>query len=186
MMERFPLLRSDGASAAVEMALVLPFLLALLFGSVELGNYFMSEHALEKQVRDGARYAARLTLKQPYNCTADPATVFADANASADIINVTETGAVSGTGFPRWDASYWARTCGQDPQTVTVSINCVTKGDIDTGGSGQTGIYTALDGDIPVVTVSARVKYLSVLSTLGFNATNLCMTAESKAAVQGI
>jgi Flp pilus assembly protein TadG len=183
-MKRLTMLRDQGASAAAEMALVTPLLLALLFGSVELGNYFMSEHALEKQVRDGARYASRLALSSSYSC---PDTVFADANARNDIINVTETGAVSGTGFPRWDASYWNRTCGSDTQTVTVNVSCVPKDDIDTGGSGNTGIYTALTGtNIPVVTVSARVKYFSVLSSLGFNAANLCMTAESKAAVQGL
>jgi Flp pilus assembly protein TadG len=185
-MNRLALLHANDASAAVEMALVIPFLLALLFGSVELGNFFMSEHALEKQVRDGAGYAARLALKNPYNCTADPSTVFADPDATTHIINVTETGAVTGTGFARWNPSYWTQTCGTDAQTVTVGITCVAKDDIDTKGTGQTGIYTGLDGDIPVVTVSARVKYLSVLSSLGFSAPNLCMTAESKAAVQGI
>ena len=41
------------------MALVVPILLVLLFGSAELGNYFMNEHILVKAVRDGARYAAR-------------------------------------------------------------------------------------------------------------------------------
>lgn len=172
------------ATAAAEMALVAPFLLALLFGSVELGNFFMSEHALEKQVRDGARYAARLSVAQNYSC---PDTVFADANADDDIINITKTGAVSGNGFPRWDPSYWARTCDGETQTVTVSFRCVAKSDVDTGGSGTTGIYTSLSGnDIPVVKVSGAVKYWSVLSRLGFNATNICLRAESEAAVQGL
>ena len=176
--------RDRDANAAVEMALVTPLLLALLFGSVELGNYFMTEHALEKQVRDGVRYASRLSLSDAYSC---PDTVFADANASSDITNVTETGAVSGTGFPRLSSAYWARTCGSDTQTVAVSVRCVAKTDIDTGGSGNSGIYTSLNGDIPVVKVSARVKYLSVLSQLGFNAaTNICLQAESESAVQGI
>src|SRR5690348_6628430 len=103
-MSRLPFLRDQSASAAVEMALVTPLLLALLFGSVELGNFFMSEHALEKQVRDGARYAARLPLAAAYSC---PNVVFADAGATNNIINVTETGAVSGTGFPRWAPSIW-------------------------------------------------------------------------------
>jgi Flp pilus assembly protein TadG len=180
-------LRDEGASAAVEMALVTPILLALLFGSVELGNFFMTEHAVEKGVRDGARYAARLPFAATYTCTSDPATVFADPGATNNIINVTKTGAVSGTGFPRLDASYWDRTCGTDTQTVTVSVSCVDKDNIDTENTGNTGIYTGLSGTkIPVVTVSARVKYLSVLGTLGFKTTNLCLNAESKAALQGL
>jgi Flp pilus assembly protein TadG len=182
-MERLLFLRDENASAAVEMALVTPLLMALLFGSVEMGNYFMSEHVVEKAVRDGARYAARLPLAAGYAC---PATVFADPNATNNIINVTKTGAVSGAGFPRLPAAYWNRTCGADTQTVTVSVACVQKTDIDTTNSGNTGIYTGLNGDIPVVTVSARVKYQSVLGELGFHATNLCLNAESKAAVQGL
>src|SRR5690349_20339670 len=172
-MRRLRFLRDQSASAAVEMALVTPILLAILFGSVEMGNFFMSEHAIEKQVRDGARYAARLPLAANYSC---PNTVFADPNATNNIINVTKTGAVSGAGFPRWDSSFWGRTCGTDTQTVTVSVSCVQKDDIDTENSGNTGIYTGLTGtDIPVVTVSARVKYLSVLGTLGIKRTNLCL-----------
>jgi len=183
-MKRLLFIGDQNASAAVEMALVTPILLALLFGSVELGNFFMSEHSVEKQVRDGARYAARLALAANYSC---PDTVFSDPNATNNIINVTKTGAVSGTGFPRWDPSFWTRTCGADTQTVTVSVSCVQKDDIDTGNTGNTGIYTGLTGtDIPVVTVSARVRYLSVLGTLGFKTTNLCLNAESKAALQGL
>jgi len=182
-MKRPLFLRDQSASAAVEMALVTPILLAILFGSVEMGNFFMSEHAIEKQVRDGARYAARLPLAAAYAC---PGNVFADANATNDIINVTKTGAVSGAGFPRWDSSFWDRTCTGDTQTVQVSVSCVKKSDIDTEDTGNTGIYTGLNGDIPVVTVSARVRYLSVLGTLGFKSTNLCLNAESKAALQGL
>ena len=47
------LLRDKRGNAAVEMALVTPLLLLILFGSVELGNYFMDEHTLVKAVRDG-------------------------------------------------------------------------------------------------------------------------------------
>lgn len=185
-MGRLSLIRDCGANAAVEMALVLPFLLAVLFGSVELGNLFMSQHALDKQVRDGARYGARLALTDTYDCSGGPSSVFADPDAVTHIIHVTETGAVTGTGQPRWDSSYWDRNCDNEQQTVTVSVSCVPKTDIDTENTGSTGIYTGLNGDIPVVKVAAKVRYFSVLSTLGFDATNICMQAESTAAVQGL
>ena len=45
-------------AAAAEMALVTPLLLVILFGAVELGNYFYNEHIVVKAVRDGARFAA--------------------------------------------------------------------------------------------------------------------------------
>jgi len=144
----------------------------------------MDQHALEKQVRDGARYAARLTINGAYSC---PTTVFEDGSATAKIINVTETGAVTGTGTPRWPASYWSRTCAGKTETVTVNLRCVDKDQIDTASDGSTGIYTTLAGtQIPVVKVSAAVKYRSVLAMVGFNATNVCLTAESEAPVQGL
>jgi Flp pilus assembly protein TadG len=178
------LLRTNIASAAVEMALVMPLLLALSIGSFELGNLFMDQHALEKQVRDGARYAARLSINSAYVC---PGTVFKDPNATANIINVTKTGAVSGAGIPRWPTSYWARTCTGQAQTVTVDVRCVDKTQIDAANNKVTGIYTSLPGTtIPVVKVSAAVKYRSVLAMVGFNATNVCLTAESEAPVQGL
>ena len=46
-------------SAAAEMALVLPLLLVIMFGTFELGHFFYSEHIVQKAVRDAARYASR-------------------------------------------------------------------------------------------------------------------------------
>ena len=167
------------------MALVVPFFLALLFGSFELGNFFMNQHALQKSVQDGARFASRLEIKSTgYSC---PTAVFNDAAATTKIINVTENGSVSGAGHPRFGSWYWAKTCTGKAQTVTVNLRCVAKTQIDTGNSGYTGIYTSLSGTtIPVVKVEAAVQYPSVLSGLGFNSTNYCLQASSEAAVQGL
>jgi Flp pilus assembly protein TadG len=177
------LIRARSGAAAAEMAMVAPFLLILMFGSLELGSLFMDQHALEKQVRDGARFAARLEISDDYSC---PGTVFAASDANDQIINVTKTGATTGSGNPRW-GSYWSRTCDGATQPVTVAIRCVSKDDIDTGGSGNTGIYTTLAGDdIPVVSVTAAVKYQSVFAALGFDSSNICLRAESEAPVQGL
>ena len=175
--------RSESATAAAEMALVAPLLIVLMFGAAEVGNLFMDQHALDKQVHDGARFAARLELNSAYDC---PDTVFAAADADGQIVNVTKNGAVSGDGNPRWDSSYWARQCGTDP-SVSVAIRCVAKSDIDTDDSGYTGVYTSLAGtEIPVVTVSAAVRYRPVLAALGIQDTNICLRAQSEAAVQGL
>lgn len=176
------LLRDSRGNSAVEMALITPFLLALMFGAAELGNYFMTEHALEKSVRDGARFASRLALDPDYAC---PGAVFADPDAENNIVKVTKDGAVDGDNNPRWD-TYWTRTCTGKAQTVSVTIRCVPKGDIDQDDTGNTGIYTSLDGEIPVVKVSGAVHYASVLGSLGFDATNICLQAESEAAVTGL
>jgi hypothetical protein len=183
-MLRFPVLSRDRkAAAAAELALVTPFLLALMFGSAELGNLFADEHALEKQVRDGARFASRLEFSSSFAC---PGSVFQDPDATTKIINVTKNGVVSGSGSPRW-TTYWDRTCTGIPETLSVSVRCVDKSAVDTTTNGPTGLYSSLPGTtIPVVKVSGAVRYRSVLGTLGLNATNLCLRAESEAAVQGL
>lgn len=167
-----PFKRDDGTAAA-EMVMVLPFLLALLFGSAEVGNYFLDEHGLVKQVRDGARYAARLPLEANYTC---PNTV--SSSADTLIKNVTRTGTVTGGGTGRFSSAYWARTCTGVAQPITVTIRCVDASD-------YSGIYSSLVGDIPVVKVSAAISYRSVLGELGLPTANLCLRAESEAPVIG-
>ena len=182
MMRLPPFIRDDRASAAAELAMVTPFLLTLMFGAVELGNIFMDEHALEKQVRNGARYASRLEIDENYAC---PASVFADADYVAKTINVTKNGVVDGSGKPRW-TGYWSRPCPGD-QALEVSIRCVNKDQIDVGDTGNSGIYSTLSGTtIPVVKVEGAVRYRSVISTLGFDVVDMCLRAESELPVQGI
>lgn len=172
------LIRNVSGAAAAEMMLVTPMLIILMFGSAELGNYFVTEHAVTKQVRDGARYASRLTLADDYECsTSDLTKVFKDGDAEANIIKVTKTGAVTGDGSPRFADAFWAACGAAEP--VAVAVRCVPK-------TGYGGIYTGLSGDIPVVSVSANVAYSSLFSTLGFNTTSLCMRAESEGAVAGL
>jgi len=167
-------LAQDGGNAAAEMAMVLPFLLGLMFGSAELGNYFLDEHGLVKQVRDGARFASKLPLQTNYTCPG--ATV--SSGAQTLITNVTKTGTVTGTGTGRFDTTYWARNCGTGNPTLTISVRCVSNAD-------YSGIYQSLPGDIPVVKVSAAISYRSVLGTLGLPTGNLCLKAESEAPVMG-
>jgi hypothetical protein len=59
-----------------------------------------------------------------------------------------------------------------------VTIRCVSEDD-------YSGIYSSLDGDIPVVKVSAAIGYRSVLGALGLPTANLCLRAESESAVIG-
>lgn len=52
---------SQGAAGA-EMALVLPLLLALMFGGLEAGHFFLREHQIVKAAREGARFAGRQSM----------------------------------------------------------------------------------------------------------------------------
>jgi Flp pilus assembly protein TadG len=169
------LIRNDRGAAAAEMALVVPLVITLMYASMELGNFFLIEHAVTKQVRDGARFASRMTLAEAYNC---PGTVFEDANYATTIANVTRTGSVDGSATGRFSASFW-NGCGSAASPITVSIRCVPQDD-------YAGIYTGLDGAIPVVTVSASVDYPSVFQNFGFTTTGYCMRAKSEAAVAGL
>lgn len=172
------LLLSTRAAAAAELALLLPLLVLIMFGSMELGNLFLTQHALSKQVRDGARYASRLTIADDYACSGDPADVFADYDETT-VVNVTQRGTVDTSGSGRFNDNQWAQACTGD--SVDVAVRCVPK------GTTYSGIYAELPGDIPVVSVSADIEYQPILaSAIGFNNADICLTANSEAAVIGL
>ena len=165
---------SRGA-AAVEMALVMPILLILMFGSVETGYYFRSEHVLQKGVRDAARYAARLPLTSLTE-TGDTCSVTTDAATLDAIRKIARTGELDGTDGR---LAFWS-----DDATVSVDVTCPS-GTYSTGG-----VYSEFPDGSPAVTVSATVAYpglfgfLPVLSgELDLAGANL--SATSQAAVMG-
>jgi hypothetical protein len=164
---RKPLMKAQSGSAAAEMALVAPLLITLMFGSMELGYYFFSEHVVVKAVRDGARFASRQSFSQ-YACPAGTV----EPTATGLIRNVTRTDQITPQGTPR--LSYW--TDGN--ATIFVTLRC----DIS-GAYGS--IYTGMDA-VPVVSVRAEVPYRSLFSQLGFNATQLKLNAQSEVPVMGI
>ena len=159
------LVRNDRATAAAEMALSLPLIFALLFGAMELGNYFLSEHKVVKAVRDGARYAAR----QPFNSFDESCTPSEDVVTATE--NVTRTGTIAGTGEPRF----------ADSATMSVTGECA-----GTGSYVDAGIYATSPVGTPVITVAATVPYTTVLGQLGLSSTTLTLNAQSQAAVTGI
>ena len=160
------LIASENGAAAVEMALVPPLLLTLMFGSFELGNYFMDNHVVAKAVRDGARYASRQGFSNmPCGGTATNET---------QIKTLVRTGSLTGVTpkLPGWT---------NPDTTIFVTITC------NTGNSySDKGIYSGMTGGAPVVTVTAAVPYNSLFGAVGFNATNLTINARSQAPVMGI
>lgn len=162
------LARCRRGAAAAEMVLVMPLLLIILFGSVELGTYFWSEHIVQKAVRDGARYAAR----QPVTSFACPAETV-DGTAESRIKTITRTGLLTGgtTRLPGWDDT-----------EVTVTVDCQTA----PSGIYASGIYANLPGGGRTVTVAATVPYPSLFNNVGFSSVGLSLHAQSHAAVFGI
>lgn len=170
MMRRSSLLSDRSGTAAVEMALVAPFLILLMFLSVEMGNYMMTEQAVAKQVRDGARYAARRPITD-YTC---PSTIA--SGADTQIKNVTKTGSVDGTATGRFPTAFWTNACTGSDSSVSVTHRCVPK-------ANYSGVWAGLGTDIPVVKVSADVPYTDLF---GISLKGLCMHASSEAPVAGL
>ena len=165
MMTRLPSFHLDQrGSAAAEMALVLPLLLALVFMTLEGANFVWNEHKLVMGVRDAARYAGRLDYSS-YTC---PNTI--DATKETQIKNVARTGQVTG-GNAR--VVGW----GSNANDVTVTLTCA---------SGQGGLYGVVGGNAPRVKVVAKVPYPSFVgTTLGFSST-MRMGAVAESPVMGL
>ena len=159
--------------AAVEMALVAPLLLALLFGSVEMGKYFLDQHVVVKAVRDGARFAARQPMANYIDEGAGCVDI-ADQTIAQNTRNFVRTGNIAGSGAR---LAYWT-----DPDTITVTTTCSA----DAGGENLGGIYGGADsGGAPVVTVSVTLPYRSLFGFVPF-AETLDVRAEQQAIVTGI
>jgi Flp pilus assembly protein TadG len=162
--------RDPRATAAVEMALVAPLLLTIMFASVEGGNYFLNEHTLIKAVRDGARFAARQSFTNYTACTGSP-----DAtNVVTPTKNVVMHGYLSATTFltPSINAS-----------DISVTTSCTTTA----GSQTMQGIYRGRSGGAQLVTVSATMPYRSIIGTaFGFSGVGANLNASSQAVVAGI
>ena len=172
-------------AAAVEMALVVPLLLALVTGTTEVGNYFMDSHILAKGVRDGARWAARQNFNQYSGCNGTAASVptpgvAGSVNANAKLI--VRKGSLNANDsdlLPYWDDSN---------TSFSVTMACATTA----GSSGTTmgGIYigngTGTADVAPAVTVTATLPYRPILASFGFKGTGISITATQQAAVTGV
>ena len=160
------ILRCTKGAAAAELALLLPLMVAILFGMFEGGYFLYNEHKALKGVRDGARYAAR----QPFSNFPCGSTSITDTALVASIQNVTRTGTPDGSGreyIPGWVNS-----------DIAVSYDC------DNGTT--TGLYKNITGGAPRVTVSADVGYTPLFGVIGFDTSSLSLKAEAEAAVMGL
>lgn len=161
------LFRCRSGAAAAEMALILPMLIAIMFGGFEGGAYLWTEHKVIKAVRDGARFAAR----QPFS--AFDCSGITDTAILAEVQNLTRTGQTSGgtAKVAGWD----------DNEDVVVTAAC------QTGESySDQGVYATEESGAIHVTVATSVPYPSLFGTLGFDTSSATVTASANAAVMGI
>lgn len=162
--------RDRRGTAAAEMALVAPFLIFILFGSVELGNYFMQEHVLMKSLRDGARYAARQSFDNYPTCDEEPA-----AAVVTNTTNLIRKGQLSGgtDRLPNWD---------EEGASLTLTTRCSTSD----GTTTYSGIYNGAAMGARFIEVQARVPYRPLVGLIGLGSTALSLDATQEAAIAGI
>ena len=160
--------RLETGTAAAELALCLPMMMALIFGGMEGGNYLLTEHKVIKGVRQGARYAARLPFTS-YDCSSATPTGTTDIPLN-NIKNVVRTGNPTGSGY--------AKVRGWTNSDITISVSC--------DSSRSTGLYADVTGGAPRVMVSTVVTYPAILGLLGFDTSNVKVRAQAQAAVAGV
>ncbi|WP_336985681.1 TadE/TadG family type IV pilus assembly protein [Altererythrobacter aquiaggeris] len=154
-------------NAAAEMALLVPFLVLLLFGGLEMSYYFYSQHQVVKGVRDGARFASRQSFAE-LNCSGGTASTI-PATVETSIKEMTRTGLPSGG---------TARVPGWVNTDVTVTLSCAAT-------AITTGIY-ANEDNAPFVTIDATVDYPSLFAGVGVIDSTYSLKASQEAAVMGI
>ncbi|MEO7815116.1 MAG: TadE family protein [Sphingomicrobium sp.] len=158
-------------SAATEMALVTPLLVALMFGSLELGKYFWDEHLLVKAVRDGARFASR------QNFASMPCG--GAATNESQIKNVVRFGKPVVGGADKPLLYYWTNSA-----TITIAIDCYANSGVG-GARVYNGLYASRP-QVPVVKVTASVPYTPLVGSIGFQSTGLSLNASSQGTVFGL
>jgi Flp pilus assembly protein TadG len=172
------LLRDTRGAAAAEMVLVLPLLLVIMFGSVELGNYVLDEHTLLKSVRDGARYAARQPFSNYAGCGASASNVPASVSDNTKLI--VRKGTLDST-----DPDLLANWSDASTQ-FSVQMTCSTSAGGTTLGGIYFGNFTGTANVAPTVRVNARLKYRPVLGLFGFTGSGFYVDATDQAAVTGV
>lgn len=143
---------------AAEMALMLPLLMALLFGGMEGGFFFWREHQIVKVAREGARYGARQSMAN-FKCS--------DGSVSTDVKTKIET----------MVASNLAGTTTVTAKTVTPCI---------TGSS--TGLYagrTAGETGAPILVVNLTQNYRGIFATM-ILPSDMQISATAQSAVMGL
>ena len=160
-------------AAAAELALMLPLMIIVLFGMFEGGHFLWSEHKVIKGVRDGARYAARQPFAK-FDCSSS---TLADTSLESEIRNVTIFGHPDPANSSD-NVTDVPAVPGWDELEVTVTVAC--------DSATTTGLYVAVSGGAPKVTVAADVPYTPLFGSIGFNVSSLSLKGEAQAAVMGL
>ena len=148
-------LRGKRGSAGVEFALLLPLLMILLFGGIEIGRVLHDYHVVNEAVRDAARYLSRV----PATCPSAAGGALQDGPVYTAAKHEERAKALAMTGTVDPMApnllGYWT-----DASTVTVSVHCI---------DNSAGVFSKLkawNDFIPHITLEANVPFTFMFADL--------------------
>ncbi len=143
--------RGDSGIASVELAMVLPLLALMLFGTIDIGRLLFDYHAVSKSVRDATRFLARSDggpAPAGLAITCPGETVDQTSTPAMNGKRLAMTGTIDGSGDNV--VKYWT-----DLSTITISVDCVTN---DGVANDFQGFYFGI-AQVPAVVMSADVSF---------------------------
>ena len=161
-------IRARSGTAGVEFAFVMPILLLLMFGSIEIGRGLHDYHVISESVRDAARYLSRVRV----TC---PAGTFVDPN------DVTKAQALAMTGSADGLApnllGYWDYQTNAADVVVSQPVPCID----NSGGEFAGPLYGPW---VPKIELTANVPFTFLFGELV--APNASITIEISHTVIGV
>lgn len=161
--------RSRCGNAGVEFALVLPLLVLLCFGSIELGRALHDYHVVTQAVRDATRHLGRSAVDcsaaAPGSCaTCDAQTgscsggcTFVSPSDVTDAVQLAMTGDITGGSNV---LSYWPHPPSSPSGEIDIQI-CA----IDNAASNFSGLYAG-QTVVPHVRMQANVDFTFLFGEL--------------------
>lgn len=181
--------RARHGNAGVEFALLLPLLVLLLFGGIELGRALHDYHVVNETVRDAARYLSRVPGVDCPNAgvgagsfTDDPNSPYTAAQHLARARALAMTGDVD-TATPAQDLlGYWNYPAQQ--ASVTIRVDCIANPDVG-GVRAFEGLYAG-DDFVPHVVLTADVPFTFLFGGLVVAEPTITITLSHNVAVIGL
>lgn len=157
-------LTGNRGSAGAEFSLVLPLLLTVVFGSIEIGRLLHDFHVINKSVRDGTRFLSRV----PVTCNSLGPGSFTNAADLTTAKNLTLTGTVDTPSVPGdYLLAYW-----DDTSTITFQVQCVANASYEGAFLGRPFI--------PAITGTAVVPFSFIFGSMVTSGSSITITANHK------
>lgn len=145
--------RRDGI-ASVELAIVLPVLVLMLFGAIEFGRLLVDYQLVNKSARDAVRYLSRVRDTAITDTCPDEVYLWPNAAPSQPVrnaVNLAMTGSIDApTGPGDYLLGYWI-----NPETIRIRVDCNDNRTNTFSGAYQYSDY------IPELTMTVVVSFPS-------------------------